>query len=299
MTSQTYGPRGAIVVGVDASPLSDAALRWAASEATRTRVPLHVVHVFVHVAVIGGYAAYVSADPEELAGDVRDEALRLVRSEYPGLAVTGEIRVGPAAPELIAAAEGASLLVLGARGHGRVAGLVIGSVSQQAAMHAPCPVVVIRGDDGDPTAPVVVGMDGSAESVGALRFAVRHAEAVGAPVRVVRSEYLESPPGGPTGAWYGELVERTRQITADVRSIVEDVSPDAELRVVRKHPVAALVEESADASLLVVASRGLGGFAGLLLGSVSQGVLSRARVPVAVVPRSRERAEEERAETAR
>ncbi|WP_324651837.1 universal stress protein [Georgenia sp. H159] len=285
MRSQTYGPTGAIVVGVDGSPLSDAALRWAAAEAERTQLPLHVVHVFVHVAVIGGYVSF-TADPEELAGHVRDEAVRTARSERPDLEVTAEIRVGAAAPELIAASEGAAMLVLGARGHGRVAGLVIGSVSQQVAMHAGCPVVVVRGVGVDPAAPVVVGMDGSAESVGALRFAVGHARALGAPVRVVRSEYVESPPGVPPGAWYGELVEQTRQVTADVRSMVEERYPGVELRVVREHPVAALVEESADASMLVVATRGLGGFAGLLLGSVSQGVLTRATVPVAVVPRS-------------
>ncbi len=290
MTTQSVpAPAGAVVVGVDGSALSAAAVRWAAGEAERTGAPLHVVHAFVYFHAMGGYAVMDRADPDEIGGEVCAAAVEQARAEHPDLAVTGEVRVGPAAPQLLKAAREASMIVLGARGHGRVGGMLVGSVSQQVALHARCPVVVVRGQAD--AGPVVVGMDGSAEADDALRFALRHAAGVGAPVRVVRAEYLESPPGVPPGEWYADLVARLEELTGKVRTTVEEArrefpGVDVEVRVIHQHPVTTLVEESADARLLVVASRGLGGFAGLLLGSVSQAVLTRSTTSVAVVPRA-------------
>ncbi len=289
-------PAGAVVVAVDGSSLADEALRWAAAYATRTGAPLHVVHAFVYVHAMGGYAVFDPADPEELGGKVCEDAVSVVRAGYPDLPVTAEVRLGPAAPQLLKAAKDAAAIVLGARGHGRVGGMLIGSVSQQVAMHARCPVVVVRGSGEHAGGPVVVGLDGSPEAARALRFALGYAGGVGAPVRAVRSTYLEAPPGVPPGAWYGDLMERVEELTRTVRAQVEAArgefpGVDLDLRIVHRHPVEALVEEADDAQLLVVASRGLGGFTGLLLGSVSQGVLSRSRLPVAVVPRSGEERE--------
>lgn len=101
----------------------------------------------------------------------------------------------------------------------------------------------------------------------------------------MRAEHVDPPDGD----WYGRLIDPVQRITAHVRTAVNDAArefPDVEvdLRIIRRNPVRALVNESAEASLLVVASRGLGGFKGLLLGSVSQGVLSQAAGPVAIVP---------------
>lgn len=287
-TTSVPAPAGAVVVGVDGSALSDAALLWAAAEADRLGAPLHLVHAFVYVHAMGGYAVLDRANPDEIGGEVCAAAVARAQAEHPDLAVTSEVRVGPAAPQLLKASREARMVVVGARGHGRVGGMLVGSVSQQIALHATCPVVVVRGPRAE--GPVVVGMDGSAEADEALHFALSHAHGTGAPLRVVRAEYLESPPGVPPGEWYGGLVERVKELTGAVRSTVEQAARaypglDVDVRVVHQHPVSALVEASQDARLLVVASRGLGGFAGLLLGSVSQGVLTRSPVSVAVVPR--------------
>ncbi|WP_193311366.1 universal stress protein [Georgenia satyanarayanai] len=277
-----------VIVGVDGSALADAAVLWAAAEAERRGTSLHVVHAFVHLHAVGGYVAVLdTADPLEIGGEVCERAARTAREAFPALTVTTEVRVGRAAPELIKASREATTLVLGARGHGRVTGLIVGSVSQQVAMHAQCPVVVVRG--GAERGRVVVGVDGSPAAAGALRFAVEHAAATGAPVRAVRAEYVELPMGAPPGDWYSDLVDRSERATEAARRAVEEVAADhpavdIELQVVRRHPEAALVEAADGASLLVVAKRGLGGFAGLMLGSVSQSVLSRAKVTVAVVP---------------
>lgn len=276
-------PAGAVVVGVDGSTLSDNALMWAAAQAERAGAPLHVVHAFVYIHAMGGVAVFDSRDPEELGGEVCADAAKKARAAHPDLPVTTEVRVGSAAPQLLKVAQDAGMVVLGARGHGRVTGALIGSVSQQVAMHASCPVVVVR-SDGHAQGPVVVGVDGSSESIGALRFALHHAAALDTPLRVVRAEYVDPPDGD----WHGHLVDPVQQITAHVRATVDEAAReypdvDVDLRVLLRHPVTALVEESTDASLLVVASRGLGGFKGLFLGSVSQGVLSQAAASVAIV----------------
>lgn len=291
-TSST--PARPIVVAVDGSSLSEAAVRWAAAEAGRRGTTLHIVHAFVYVHAVGGYmGVFDTADPAEIGGDVCERASRAALEVYPDLTVTSEVRVGRAAPEVIKASRDASMVVLGARGHGRLTGLLAGSVSQQVAMYARCPVVVVRGDDEPaPARRVVVGVDGSSAATGALRFAAEHAAATGVPVLAVRAEYVEMPVGVP-GEWYSALAERATEATEAARRGVEEVAAevpgaDIDLRVVRNHPETALVEESADAGLLVVASRGLGGFKGLMLGSVSQGVLSRAAVTVVVVPGGQE-----------
>ncbi|WP_193311377.1 universal stress protein [Georgenia satyanarayanai] len=283
-------PQGAVVAGVDGSALSTTALLWAAAEAERIGAPLHVVHAVIDAHMTGKLMVLGSdgpGDPEELGAQVCTDAASTVSAAHPHLTVTTEVRVGRAAPQLIEASRGASMVVLGARGHGRVGGLLVGSVSQQVALHAQCTVVVVR--ETDTAGPVVVGMDGSQEAVEALRFALRHAAGLGTAVRVVRAEYVETPPGVPTGEWYGNVIDHIRELTETVRSTVDDAvrdhpELDIELRVVHQHPVDALIEQSTKASLLVVGSRGLGGFAGLLLGSVSQAVLSQAVVPVAILP---------------
>ena len=298
-TSPAPVPAGAVVVGVDGSPLANEALAWAAAEAERSGAPLHVAHAFMHVASTGGFGAYDPGIPEDFADEVLREAVERVRTGHPELSVTAEVRHGPAAPQLIKAAKDARLIVLGAGGYGRVSGAILGSVSQQVAMHAACPVVVVRGRAERGEQPIVVGLDGSAEASTALGWALRYAADVGAPVRVVRAEYLEVPPGVPPAAWYGDMLEQLNQLTESVRREVEtarDQFPgvDVELLVVRRHPVSALVKEAKGAQLVVVASRGLGGFTGLLLGSVSQGVLSRSPASVAILPAASRQEPEER-----
>jgi nucleotide-binding universal stress UspA family protein len=139
-----------IVVGVDGSALGEAALAWALEEAARRNAAVEIVHTSA-VPVVGDYSGLTMSaalvDDEVLRGaaeTVVKETLAKV-GERPGVAVTTRVAIGPAGPTLVHAAEGASLVVVGARGMGSVKGLLLGSVSQYVAHHAPCPVVVVRG----------------------------------------------------------------------------------------------------------------------------------------------------------
>lgn len=135
-----------IVVGVDGSPTARQALRWAVAEATLRGAPLRVVHAW-ELAYGEGEIAILASQParaplERAAHAVLDGALREV--DVTGIDVERVVGEGPPARALLDAARGAELLVVGSRGHGGFAGLLLGSVSQQCAQHALCPVVIVR-----------------------------------------------------------------------------------------------------------------------------------------------------------
>lgn len=141
-----------IVVGVDGSPGSAAALHWALDEGLLRQVPVHVVLSWMMPALASMTpltppdADLQSISRQELDGLLRTEAGDLGRRSPRSPVTTAVLEGGAATQLLAAAAEGASLLVVGSRGHGGFAGLLLGSVSQQCAAHAPCPVVVVHGD---------------------------------------------------------------------------------------------------------------------------------------------------------
>jgi nucleotide-binding universal stress UspA family protein len=143
-TTANIGP---IAVGIDGSPPSITALRWAAAQAVLQRLELHIV-VAWRVPNMLGWPVPLPEDfdPAEPALAVAADAEGMVDKDYPGLAVKTHVEQGLAGRCLVGTAEalGASLLVVGARGHGEVAGLLIGSVSEYVATHAKCPVVIVR-----------------------------------------------------------------------------------------------------------------------------------------------------------
>ncbi len=137
-------PTARIVVGVDGSATSKAALRWAIDQAKRTGSRVDVVMSWEYPTSFGWDMPY-PADLD-LAGDAKkglDEVLDEVAGPNPGVELRAVVVEGHPAPTLLAEAEGASLLVLGSRGHGGFAGLLLGSVSQHCAAHSTCPVVII------------------------------------------------------------------------------------------------------------------------------------------------------------
>jgi nucleotide-binding universal stress UspA family protein len=138
-----------IVVGVDGSEASKEALRWALEEARLRRSRLRAVYAWVYPQIGGrGYIPSELLDPELLrqtAQERLDALVVEVAGESPGVELERGVHEGPAAQVLVEAAQGAALLVVGSRGHGGFAGLLLGSVSQQCAHHAPCPVVIVRG----------------------------------------------------------------------------------------------------------------------------------------------------------
>jgi nucleotide-binding universal stress UspA family protein len=272
-----------IVVAYDGSPDAQIALTWAVRTALLTEQPV--------VAVIATAADDLMPEGSLLWGDhleeVRASADRILGEALLRDAAV-DLRAGPAVPVLLEAAEGAALLVVGSRGHGQVAGLVAGSVSQHLARHASCPVVVARPVAHPNASRIVVGVDGSGGSDEALAFACRRAELTGEDVVVVHGWR----DGRATGTTRREVPPQfMERIAEEERLLSESVAgvqaehPDVHIEPEAIPVVAwrALADASAAATLVVVGSRGRGAFTGMLLGSVSQQVLHHAQCPVAVV----------------
>jgi nucleotide-binding universal stress UspA family protein len=283
---------GDVVVGVDGSPSGDLALGWAADEAGRSRRPLHVVHaleteaVLSHDLQLGSKQATAGDDPVVLA------AMDLVRSMAPEVVVIPHSVCGFASSTLIAASRIAGTVVVGSHGRSATPTALLGSVSQKVAIHSSCPVVVVRETSppvGTRPGHVVVGVDGSQASEPALGYAFAYAAATGCILTAVHTWWWEPLEGISLGEpWIGDWTQIAAQETTQVSELLAGWSqryPDVAVRphVVRGDPVVELLDQARGASLLVVGSRGRGGFIGLLLGSVSRRILKRATCPVAVV----------------
>lgn len=279
---------GTIVVGVDGSPDSEGALQWAVAEATRRRLPLHLLHA-TNIDYLVAAAMLNPADAPDVPDDVVEAAQERALRLGPGLTVTAEASTGAAAHDLVEHSEGAEAVVVGAHGRG-VVRESLGSVSLQVAMHAKCPVVVVRGQQtGQPSGPVVVGIDGSALSREALGYAFEQASLRGTRLVVILAWWIEfidgvvvTSPGSPE---WRRLEDQLRLTVAETMAGWEEKYPDVVVdeRIEHARPADALSAASDGATLVVVGARGRGGFRGLVLGSVSHAVLHRSSSPVAVV----------------
>jgi nucleotide-binding universal stress UspA family protein len=272
-----------VVVGYDGSADADRGLEWAIDYARAHNAAVEVLSA--------------SGDLEYLPERTSDDIDRLVESWVARASRTLEgsglkewrarTSSGKSVPQLLEASDRATLLVVGAQGHGVLGGILIGSVSQHLARHARCPVAVVRGVR-VPTHRIVVGVDGSAAAQQALRFGFDHAEHVGGTVVAVHGRAVAALKGpwdatvAPSVAQEMEAAERLLgEAVAGIRSEHPDVA--VELLALPVPAVRALADASATASLVVVGTRGRGGFAGLLLGSVSATVLQHAQCPVVVL----------------
>jgi nucleotide-binding universal stress UspA family protein len=287
-------PAAPIVVGVDDSSPAQDAVKWAAEDAQGQHRPLRIVHGFIWP-LMNVALGPPAGDPGG-GGGLRAEAERLLieaeasaRSTAPDIAITTRLVTGAATQVLLDQARDAELVVLGNRGIGGFVGLLVGSVGVALAAHAPCPVVIARPRASSSTPPssrrVVVGIDGSDTSLSALEFAFRAAAQRGLGLTALRSLELPLPVHPSVMDGLEEAEEAERQLLAEALEDQHQKFPEVEVHstVVRTHPGHALVVESNGAELVVVGSRGRGGFKGMLLGSVSQAVLHHAECPVAVV----------------
>ncbi|MGE5827086.1 MAG: universal stress protein [Micromonosporaceae bacterium] len=288
-----------VMVGVDGSAGGLAAVTLAARLAASRGRALQVIHAFMwplmHVPLgpspIGPPEGGLRADAERIVSD----AVTLAGKVQPGLPVTGRIVTGEPAAAVLQQAHHAVMVVLGNRGLGGFTGLLLGSVAVTVTAHAPCPVVVARGEL-DRHHDVLVGVDGSRASADAIGFAFEEASRRGVGLNALHA-YSHPISENATRMVPGILDEQLVKIEETTRAeesrvLTEaiggwcDKYPDVSVRrtLVHGRPAQTLVEASDRACLAVVGSRGHGGFAGLLLGSVSQAMLHHASCPVAVVP---------------
>ncbi|MEU2337905.1 universal stress protein [Streptomyces sp. NPDC006654] len=291
MTAPAPSDRRPVVIGVDADPAHRSALAWAADEAARRHVPLRAVHA--EGAPTRGYRG--GAVPpsweewnEELhrsGKQILTEVVDFVAARHPGIDVDAVLAEGEPAWVLGEQSSDATAVVLGSRHLGR-AREVFGSASVALPVmaHARCPVVVVPEPEHVTQDPAyyVVGVDGSEHSGAAVDLAFQEAALRGAEVRAL---YVWQP--GPLRIFDEyEPQQECRRLLSETVAGRRARYPDVELRheLVVGHPVQVLADASAHALGLVVGTRGRGGFTGMLLGSVSQGVLHHARCPVIAVP---------------
>ncbi|MDO7867061.1 universal stress protein [Nocardioides jiangxiensis] len=277
---KTSGP---VVVGWDASPEAHLALQQAHARAERESRPLRVV---IALGDIGRLSRWADEWTRGL-GDEWCEKARKVLAELGRPDLVPDLVVGTPAEVLARESRTASAVVVGAGGHGPLFGRLLGSVSQQLARHAACPLLVVRAG-GVAVGPVVVGVDGSPGSMAALEFALAEGAARRVPV-----DALYVPQHLPGYVyWEGstpvELLRDLEAYDAEVQASVADVlsrHPEvvAQVRTADGSAAHEITRASENASLVVVGARGTGGLPGLLLGSVANAVLHHSHCPVAVI----------------
>lgn len=288
-STDNYG----ILVGVDGSAESDAAVRWAAREAALYGAPVTVMHVIQPMLVswpIGQYVATVLDWQDENAQTVIEQARKTVRacveeSRLPS--IRAEIRKDMATGVLIEASKTAQMLVVGRRGIGALDRVVLGSVSTGVLHHARGPVVVVHTDDDwsrENGLPVLLGVDGSPASEEATARAFDEASRRGVDL-VALHAWSDAGVVAALGMDKREVQGEGQELLAERLAGWQERYPDVEVhrRIVCDWPAHRLLEEARRAQLVVLGSHGRGGFAGMLLGSVSSRVAQAAATPVMVV----------------
>lgn len=282
-----------IVVGVDGSGESLVAAEWAAMQAARHGLALHVV------SAPGMLPRMHSphASPATLAGELRDASVRALglgraRAEEvaPGLNVTTGLLSGAPALAVTGSGAGAAMLVVGARGTGGFAAMVLGSVSRYAADRAACPVIVVRQESMAVHHQVAIGIRDPDNADGALTFAFEEAAARHAGLVVVHAWYwFASPLGGQETA--KQASAHPEQVSAQAgRHLAARLAewrqkyPGVPVRqdIAHGHPARVLADYSARADLVVIGKHG-----GPSIGSIRHTLLNHAHGPVAVVPPGR------------
>ncbi|MFE9924202.1 universal stress protein [Streptomyces sp. NPDC005774] len=286
---------GLVIVGVDGSVSSLAAVGAAAEEARRRGAGLRVVHAFLwpamHVPLGPSPLGPPGGGLQTMVEKLVAEAVEHAKSVAPDVEVSHAVVTGEPLTVLEAQSLNAELVVVGSRGMGGFVGLLLGSTAVHLASHGQCPVLVVR-ETGAPDGPVVVGVDGSPAGAKAIDFAFAEASLRGAELVALHSWTTWNAPApppqdeeAPYASEPDELRAGEERLLSEALAGYQERYPGVKVRheVVHGGTREALIEASRTAQLLVVGARGRGGFTGLLLGSVSQAMLHHAHCPVAVV----------------
>lgn len=271
-----------VLVGYDGSPGAGRALEVAAQLADQIGTRLHLLVAQTP------YAGEATASPDVV--EALDAAAERIRGTHPDLEVTTEIEWQPPRTALVEAGRRAAVTVVGRRGHGPLKALFMGSVSGSVASHAKGPVLVVPDHEVRASGDVVVGIDGSPESIKAGQMA---ATLAGNDRLVLLHAWLPAAESmgalGPTGAYIvtdAEAEQREHRALLDQAvQVVQGKHPDVEVvgTMVSGNPTTALGEASSSARLVVVGGHGKGGFVDLLIGSTARSVLYTSEAPVLVV----------------
>lgn len=286
-----------VVVGVDGSASSDAAVRWAARESLLHDLPLLVVTVRAPIAPVGGPwpEVLVPEGYEQLqqseSTEIVDAALKLATQSLDGqpLNITGKVVLGPVVANLVEMSTRAEMMVVGCRGEGAVSRALLGSVSSGLVQHAHCPVAVVHAE-GLPSleAPVVVGIDGSPASDLATAIAFDEAARRGVELVALHAWSDTGPIEFASVNWapieWRNIRDAEEEVLSERLSGYSERYPDVTVHkiVVSDRPAPRLAEKAGEAQLLVLGSHGRGGFPGMLLGSVCNAVVNSAQIPVIV-----------------
>jgi nucleotide-binding universal stress UspA family protein len=281
-----------VLVGIDESPCAQEAVAWAAADAAARKTRLTVASV-VDLPRLGDVplTGQLLATAQQAAQHTIDVAVERARGLAPGVDVRGRVASGNPAAELLRLADAADEVVVGSHGTSEFTALLIGSVGTQVAEHAHGAAVVVRSRS--ITGPVVVAIDNSPHSDAALEYGFAYADRHGLPLVALHAHALGAFAYQmmPYAASSYPIVEELAGIGAEAARTAEhsvgrwiEKYPDVEARtdVVEGPAVHVLVEASRTASLLVVGTRGHGGLVGMLLGSVSHGVMRHAHCPVVI-----------------
>lgn len=294
-----------VLVGIDGSDTGQCALEWALKEAKALGWSMRLVGAYTvpNVATTGIDVSYVPMDDESIRDGVRavvDDALETVRDA--GIEAEGLVEVGDAAGVLVEESKQSGLAVVGSRGKGGFAGRFLGTVSSALPAHSACPTVIVpiswmegrdeletgsSDDEMDFSGRIVTGVDALGKANPALWAAAGAADRKGLPLSVVgvMSLMVVGPEWLPAGIDMERYQDEAKaSLNASVDAISEKYpSLDIEWELFEGSPAEMLIRSSYTAEMLVLGSRGRGGFTGLLLGSTSQAVLHHAKCPVMVV----------------
>lgn len=283
--------RQGLVVGVDGSPSSNAAVVWAARDAALRNVPLTLVHMlnayvptFPQIPLPGGAAVWQEDDGRRILGQAVDLAHEAVGADRT-IQIASKLKTSPPVPTLVELSERAERIVVGSNGRGVVGRVLLGSVSSGVMHGAKCPVVIVRDEEPAPAAdaPVVVGIDGSEVSELATDIAFDEASRRGVELVAVHA-WSDGEVLDLGGFDWAELESQAGQILGERLARWQERYPDVTVRrrVVRDRAARELIDQSRSAQLVVVGSHGRGWIAQLMLGSVSHAVVHSVHTPVIV-----------------